>query len=156
VSALPPGSYLSNPDISRVGDDSLPGFDPDSDPVEIRNYEIGVKWDWFGGRLSTTAAAFRTEKHDVPHKVRSNANTFFETGTFYEEQVVQGIELGIAGNLTDRWKVFGGLLLLDSERKSSDEYNYLQCRDRPGDFALGLTTGGCVYGEHTTSGDELA
>ena len=155
ASALPPGSYLSNPDISRSGDDALPGFAPEADPVMIDNYEIGVKWDWFGGKLSTTAAAFRTVKNDVPHKVRSNAATFFEDGVFYEDQIVQGIELGVAGSLTDRWKVFGGLLLLDSERKNSAEYNYLQCRDRPGDFGLGAA-GQCATAGVTTNGDELA
>jgi len=154
TSAVPPGSYLSNPDISRAGDDALPGFAPEADPVTIDNYEIGVKWDWFGGKLSTTAAAFRTEKNGVPHKVRNNAATFFEDGVFYEEQVVQGIELGIAGNLTDRWKVFGGLLLLDSERKNSAQYNYLQCRDRPGDY--GVAIGDCGTPGVTTNGDELA
>src|SRR5690606_16198455 len=62
VSALPPGSFLSNPDISREGGNAFPGFVPHADPVEAHNYEIGVKWDFFGGKLSTTAAAFHTVK----------------------------------------------------------------------------------------------
>jgi catecholate siderophore receptor len=31
------------------------------------------------------------------------------------EQRVQGFELGVAGNLTERWKIFGGYTFLDSE-----------------------------------------
>ncbi|HEX2840539.1 TonB-dependent receptor [Hyphomicrobium sp.] len=154
-SSLPPGSYLSNSDISRAGDDALPGFAPEADPVEMRNYEVGVKWDWLGGKLSTTAALFRTEKHGVPHKVRPNVST----DVFYEEQVVQGLELGIAGNVTERWKVFGGLLLLDSERNNSEAFNRAACQDRPGDYGL-PNAAACVDGNNklvrTTDGDELA
>jgi catecholate siderophore receptor len=142
TSAVPPGSYLSNPDISRAGDDALPGFAPEADPVTVDNYEVGVKWDWFGGKLATTAAAFRTVKNDVPHKTRLSDTVF------YEEQVVQGIELGIAGNLTERLKVFGGLLWLDSERTNSAAFNAEACLDRPGDYGNDCT--------QTTNGDELA
>lgn len=147
VSTLPPGSYLSNPDISRSGDDALPGFAPEADPVEIRNYEVGAKWDWLGGRLSTTAALFRTEKHDVPHKTRLSDTVFLE------EQVVQGLELGVAGSITEKWKVFGGLLLLDSERKNSAAFNAEACDDRNGDY--GVTSDAACAGV-TTDGDELA
>lgn len=154
ASALPPGSYLSNPDISRTASDSppddgaaFPGLAPGADPVMIHNYEVGVKWDFFNGRLSTTAAAFRTEKKDVPHMTRESDTIWLE------EQVVQGIELGIAGNLTDRWKVFGGLLWLDSERKSSAAFNLEACEDRNGDF--GVPNDAACPGV-TTNGDELA
>ncbi|WP_439544250.1 TonB-dependent receptor domain-containing protein [Hyphomicrobium sp.] len=147
TSAVPPGSYLSNPDISRDGDDALPGFAPEADPVMVDNYEVGVKWDWFGGKLSTTAAAFRTVKNDVPHKTRLSDTVF------YEEQSVQGIELGIAGSVTERLKVFGGLLWLDSERKNSAAFNAEACDDRNGDF--GVPNDAACAGV-TTNGDELA
>ena len=152
VSALPPGSYLSNPDISREGDDAFPALATGAGPIELHNYEIGVKWDFFNGRLSTTAAAFRTEKKDMPHMVRGNPTIF------YEEQVVQGIELGVAGNLTERWKAFGGLLVLDSQRKSSEAFNRAACADRPGDYGQ-PNAGACLSGGElvkTTDGDELA
>ena len=32
------------------------------EPEKTRNYEVGTKWDLMGGRLSLTAAVFRTEK----------------------------------------------------------------------------------------------
>ena len=69
ISALPPGSLLSNPDISRTGDNtsdnSFPGFVAGCRSREMYNYELGVKWDFFGGKLSTTGALFRTEKQNV-------------------------------------------------------------------------------------------
>ena len=151
-SALPPGSYLSNPDISREGDNATPAFFPGADPVEAQNYEIGLKWDFFGGKLSTTAAAFHTEKRMAYGETAA--------GDFvYGDQQVQGIELGIAGNLTERWKVFGGILLLDSERKHGAAVDALMT-----DYGV---TGGAApsdpawnaanpTGVTTTNGDELA
>ena len=109
ISHLPHGSLLSNPDITRGDANGYPGFVAGADPVEFHNYEIGVKWDWFGGKLSTTAAAFHTVKENVAYRGPD--------GPLYGKQEVQGIELGIAGNITDRWKVYGGLTVLDSERK---------------------------------------
>ncbi len=116
VSTLPPGSYMSNPDISRTAGQAFPGFVEGADPIEIHNYEVGVKWDWLGGKLSTTAAAFQTEKRDIAY----GGNDRYP-GIAYGEQRVQGIELGIAGNITSRLKAFGGALWLDSERRHGSE-----------------------------------
>ncbi len=139
ISALPPGSYLSNPDISRTADNAFPGWVPGAKTVEIENYEIGVKWDWFGGRLSTTAAAFYTEKQNI---ARGSVTNYA-----YGDEAVQGIELGIAGSVTERWKVFGGLLLLDSELKHGKDVD---------DAARGGGNGADYSGATTTNGDELA
>lgn len=110
VQHLPPGSYLSNADISRTGDGSaFPGLVPGANPVQSRNYEAGVKWDFFNKRLTATAALFRTEKHYVPFVVGGNIE--------YGEQIVQGVELGASGDLSPDWKIFGGLLFLNSERR---------------------------------------
>src|SRR5690606_4037764 len=65
LATQPYGSYLSNPDISRTGDNAFPGLVPDAKPVRSLNYEAGLKWDFAGGALSTTAALFRTEKRNV-------------------------------------------------------------------------------------------
>jgi catecholate siderophore receptor len=152
VSALPPGSYLSNPDISRLDDNAFPGFVPGADPVEAHNYEVGVKWDFFGGKLSTTAAAFHAEKKNIAYHGAAG-----DPDIVYGEQEVQGIELGIAGNLTERWKAFGGLLVLDSERKHgaavdrAAQGDYGNSGNPAADWAAGNPAG-----VTTTNGDELA
>lgn len=156
VSALPPGSFLSNPDISRAGDGAFPGFVPDADPVEMHNYEVGVKWDFFGGKLSTTAAAFHTEKKNVPY-----VGVAPDPEIVYGEQVVQGIELGIAGNLTDKWRVFGGLLVLDSERKHGDAVDRAAKAAGANDYTTGGNSDPAWVaknpaGVDTTDGDELS
>jgi len=117
-SALPPGSFLSNPDISREGDNAFPGFVPGADPIRAHNYEAGVKWDFLDGALSTTAALFRTEKRNVPIVGRPTGVTTGPTSLQgYHEQRVSGVEMSIAGQITPDWNIFAGALVMDSKRK---------------------------------------
>lgn len=79
-------------------------------PEKSRNLEIGAKWESGGGRAIATAALFRTEK--------TNARTRGATNEPYVldgEQRVEGVELSLTGNLTDRWSVLAGYAHLDSE-----------------------------------------
>lgn len=151
VSALPPGSYLSNPDISRENENIFPGFAPYADPVEAHNFEVGTKWDWFGGRLSTTAAAFHTTKKNVPYDDGS-VNDLSGRGIEFGEQIVRGLEFGVAGSITDQWKIFGGVTLLESERNHG--------RNVDDTVRTDYATSGAVPGYTTvvdsTDGDELA
>lgn len=86
------------------------------DPEESRTYEIGTKWDVMDERLSLSAALFRTEK--------TNARTPGLPGepptVLDGEQRVDGLELGVAGNLTDSWSVFGGYSYMESEITESN------------------------------------
>lgn len=149
ISYLPHGSLLSNPDISRTGDNAFPGFVANADPVEAHNYEVGVKWDFFGGDLSATAAAFRTEKKKVAFHGNVGAG---DPDIVYGEQVIQGVELGLAGNITSKWSVFGGVLFLDTERKHGPEVD----RALQGDYGAGGTTHPDWSPVTSTNGDELA
>ncbi|MGD9536214.1 MAG: TonB-dependent receptor [Alphaproteobacteria bacterium] len=145
VAALPPGSYLSNADISRTGDNAFPGLVEGAKGVTSYNYEVGVKWDFLGGILSTTAALFRTEKTGVPITGRDPGETV-DTLKGYGEQIVQGIEIGLAGNITEEWQVFGGLALVESERKHSAYLDEVRKRASPNDYGT----------ETSTDGDELS
>ncbi|ABS61999.1 TonB-dependent siderophore receptor [Parvibaculum lavamentivorans DS-1] len=139
MSEQPYGSFLSNPDISRTGANAFPGFVPGAKPITAYNYEVGTKWDLFGDRLLATAALFRTEKKDV---------AFSSGGALlgYGQQIVQGLELGATGKLTEEWNVFGGLLLMDSERKHDPAFDAVLRAANPGDYGTATTT----------NGDELA
>jgi catecholate siderophore receptor len=149
ISHLPPGSFMSNEDISRTGDNAFPGFVQGAEPTRFHNYEIGTKWDLFQNRLSLTAALFRTEKRNAPimgidPSIPGDVNSL----KGYGQQIVQGLEFGAAGKITDNWSVFGGLLLMDSKREHSA---YLDMVRRNG------TSGSGDYGPYlTTSGDQLA
>lgn len=145
LSHTPPNSYLSNPDISRTGDNAFPGFVAGAKPVRIHNYEAGVKWDVINGGLQLGAALFRTEKHRAPITGRDAGETA-DTLKGYGKQIVQGVELSVAGKVTSAWSVFGGLSVMDSERKHSAYLDQVRRNANPADYGAVLRT----------SGDELA
>jgi catecholate siderophore receptor len=84
------------------------------DPEKSRHYELGTKWAFPDAELSLTAAVFRTEKTNVRTRI-NNSEPYVLSG----EQRIDGIEVGISGNLTERWSAFGGYAYLDSTIESS-------------------------------------
>lgn len=144
VSALPPAAFLSNPDASRTGDNGFPGAgggvnNPNADTQLNWNYEIGTKWDFFDGRLSTTAAAFHTVRTNIAIS-DGRGNTIGEG-----EQNLTGIELGVAGQITDNWQIFGGFLAMTSERDHFDDFRNSSGRPE-----------GALVDRTNVNGDELA
>ncbi len=151
TATLPPGSWLSNPDISRTGDNAFPGLvgqnNDISKPQRAVNHEIGVKWDFFDDRLIATAALFQTQRRSVaitgvdpdvpgsPVRLRG-----------YGKQIVRGVELGINGQISDAWTVFAGAVFLNSEREHDAWLDAARRGANPADFGSYLIT----------SGDELA
>lgn len=79
------------------------------DPEETDSFEIGAKANLFGDRLAVSGALFKT--------VRKNAQIQVEAGVYKQagKAEVQGLELGVSGNVTDKWQVFGGYTWMDSE-----------------------------------------
>jgi len=151
LSTLPPGSFLSNPDISRTGDNAFPGLvGQNNDKAKTQkavNYEIGTKWELFDQRLSATAALFHSERRNVAISGKTPGDPDSPTELKgYGKQIIQGLELGLAGKITPQWDVFGGVVFLDSERKHSAYLDAARREANPGD-----------YGSFTsTRGDELA
>jgi len=154
LQAQPPASYLSNPDISREGDNAFPGFSAGLNSAAAKrqyslNYEVGAKWDFFDRRLNTTVALFRTERKNVPMTGIDSTATPVPTAVTllgYGKQVVQGIELGAAGQITPDWSILGGIAFMDSKRKHSALLDAGRRLANPGDYGAVLRT----------SGDELA
>lgn len=90
----------------------------DLDPEESRTFEIGTKWDLLDDKLNLTAAIFRTEKQNT--RIALDSNTSTNGGA----SKVDGIELGLNGNITDKWAVSAGYTYLDSESTK----NGVSCR----------------------------
>lgn len=158
ISTLPPASFLSNTDISRGGNNAFPGFDSgmnsaDSKVQQSLNYEIGGKWDLVDRKLTATAALFRTERQNVAITGRPTVTDPVER-LGYGKQIVQGVELGLTGNITENWSVFAGALFLESERKHSAELDLGRCRANPADY--GVPNAGACGPDDTTNGDSLA
>ncbi|TCB53685.1 TonB-dependent receptor [Acinetobacter terrestris] len=91
------------------GSESIGQAYMDLDPEESRTFELGTKWDLLQDRLNLTAAIFRTEKQNT--RIQLDAGTYTNGG----ETKVDGIELGVNGQITDKWAVSAGYTYLDSE-----------------------------------------
>ncbi|WP_216935238.1 TonB-dependent siderophore receptor [Acinetobacter sp. BY484] len=78
-------------------------------PEEVRTMELGTKWDVLNDKLNLTAAIFRTEKTNT--RATGDDGTTSNIG----ETRVDGIELGVNGNITDKWAISAGYTYLDSE-----------------------------------------
>jgi catecholate siderophore receptor len=82
-------------------------------PERNKAAEVGTKWELFQRHLLLTGALFQTEKDNAREAgtVNGVANTVV-AGAAYR---VRGIDLGVGGNITEQWSMFGGLVLMHSE-----------------------------------------
>lgn len=97
-------------------------------PEQNKAIEVGTKWELFERHLLLTAALFQTEKNNAREAVNVTpatataacpypANTAgtvpcISAGAAYR---IRGIDLGAGGKVTDKWSLFGGLVLMQSE-----------------------------------------
>ena len=91
-------------------------------PEQNQAMEVGTKWELFDKRLLVTGALFQTEKENARESrnitvpgIAGNVSVI-TSGAAYR---IQGIDLGVAGKITDRWSIFGGLVLMNSEVTNS-------------------------------------
>lgn len=103
----------SDPSGSTAGEgrESLAANNADLEPEESRSYELGTKWDLFDRKLATTAAIFRTDKTNARVSDPLGGTSQVLDG----EQRVEGVELGLSGNITEAWRIFGGYTYMRSE-----------------------------------------
>ncbi len=92
----------------------------DLSPEQTINLELGTKWELMNGKVFANAAVFRTAKvnartddpmfdADSPEGNRSGYETL------NGEQRVDGLELGLAGQVTEKLSVTGGYTYQNSE-----------------------------------------
>ncbi|HYC75250.1 TonB-dependent siderophore receptor [Brevundimonas sp.] len=92
------------------------------DPEETESFEVGAKVNLFGDRLALSGAAFTLKRENA--QIQVSPGVFEQAG----EAEVKGIELGVSGNLTQEWQVFGGYTWMDSELVSG-AYNNVNVGD---------------------------
>ncbi|RIA31918.1 catecholate siderophore receptor [Ectopseudomonas oleovorans] len=84
----------------------------DYEPAEARTYELGTKWELLDDRLGLTAALFRTEL--------DNSWEYSEGETAPVRALpakrVDGIELGLQGELTSKWSAYAGFAAMKSRQ----------------------------------------
>jgi catecholate siderophore receptor len=100
----------SNPSGEGAGDSSsVATTTVNLDPEENKSYEAGGKWNALGGKLNLTAAIFRTDK--------TNARVTDAEGiiNLVGNSRVQGVEVGVGGQITQAWSMTAGYTYTDSE-----------------------------------------
>lgn len=78
------------------------------DPETSTSYELGTKWALFDSQLLLSANLFRTEK--------DNMRVLGDDGVNYDnvgKSRAKGIEIGFAGQITEKWGVSGGYVYQD-------------------------------------------
>ncbi|UXY14848.1 catecholate siderophore receptor Fiu [Chitiniphilus purpureus] len=83
---------------------------PDYKPQQARTAEIGTKWEVLDRQLALSAALYRTE---VRNEVEQDPvdQQYHQTG----KKRVQGIELGVVGQITRNWGISAGFTVMDTK-----------------------------------------
>ncbi len=76
--------------------------------------ELGTKWELADRHLLVTAALFQTTKDNARE---TNAAGLLTSNAAYR---IQGIDIEAEGKITDRWSIFGGLVLMQSKVAQSN------------------------------------
>ena len=97
-------------------------------PEQNKAIEVGTKWELFERHLLVTAALFQTEKSNAREAVNVTPATATATCPYPADTAgtvpcisagaayrIRGIDLGAGGKVTDKWSLFGGLVLMQSE-----------------------------------------
>ena len=84
------------------------------DPESAIGYEFGAKWDVLDSRLSLTASIFRNDRENYRVADPDPLNPTGEQALDGRARV-DGLLLGVAGTINDRWSVYANYARLDSE-----------------------------------------
>ena len=97
---------------------ALAGLEPEKNTA----IEIGTKWELFDRHLLATVALFQTEKENAREpNPAGGTNPPTSSGAFR----VRGIEFGAQGKVTERWSVYGGLVVMETEVTKSSNPDFV-------------------------------
>lgn len=105
-SNMPGEMYDGVGDVAYGGlNAQVAGYEPERNKV----IEVGTKWNLANDNLSVSAVAFKQEKKN---KIESNTSNLGAAQ-------IDGVELGIAGNVTDKLSLSGGAVYMDTKVTNS-------------------------------------
>ncbi|GGB96698.1 TonB-dependent receptor [Marinobacterium zhoushanense] len=88
-----------------------------AEPEQSTNLELGTKWNLMDEKLLLTAALFRTTKDDV---IEGGSDSYVTGGTLNTgKNRVEGLELGLSGNITPKLSAQIGVAIMESETLES-------------------------------------
>lgn len=98
--------------VPRAGDQltSLTVTNASFKPEKFINYEVGAKWD-LNTNLALTAAVYKLERENIQVTDPNDPNLQI----LVDGQETKGIELGIAGEISNKWSIFGGVAFQDGK-----------------------------------------
>ncbi len=86
------------------------------DPIEGENLELGIKGDWFAGRLNATVAVFKTRQDNTAEAagivVENNVTRTYYVGIDAQSE---GIELDVGGQIAPGLQMTGGYTVMRIE-----------------------------------------
>ncbi|MDT9598385.1 TonB-dependent receptor [Sphingosinicella rhizophila] len=106
-----------NPSIENMTQTNVSADLAALDPERSRTYEVGAKWDGFGGRLLLNAAIFRTDKVNARTDGLPGEPAIVLAG----RQRVDGFELGATGKLTRHWSLIASYSHIDAKIVESND-----------------------------------
>lgn len=79
-------------------------------PESSANFEIGAKWELYGGDLSLRTALARTDKYN-----ERNTDVNQATGEFLlsGQRHTNSLEFEVAGRIAPQWDIFAGIVFMD-------------------------------------------
>lgn len=95
------------------------------DPVVGKNYEIGIKGEYFDGRLNASAAVFRIDQEKVAMALRDQTicPTYPGLSCYESAGLVrsQGVDLELQGALTRDWQIGAGYTYVDKVTRKHED-----------------------------------
>ena len=95
-----------NPSLEQLT--STTGTSAPLPPQTNEAFEVGAKYDFLGGNLQVTGAAFQITQNNA--RSQNSDGTYTANGTVQ----VKGLRAGVTGRITDEWQVWGGYTYLDA------------------------------------------
>jgi outer membrane receptor for ferric coprogen and ferric-rhodotorulic acid len=105
------------------------------DPIDGKNYEVGLKSEYFEGDLNTSLTLFRIEQNGVGEdtgKVNNNLQSIYEAK---DGVVSKGFEMGVSGKITDNLDLDFGLANFEAENADGSKFNTTSSRTTANLFA---------------------
>jgi catecholate siderophore receptor len=113
-SARPPLTSTLSPANGNSAPGSTGAESPGSKEQRAEIYELGTKWDFYRGKLSTTFSIFQSKNKNI--SIATDPLTG-DPAAFGDTEV-SGVEIGITGDITNAWSVFGGFSYLDTQNNN--------------------------------------
>jgi outer membrane receptor for ferric coprogen and ferric-rhodotorulic acid len=111
--------YASYTDIFKPQTYIIDASGDSLDPIVGKNYEIGVKGEYFGGALNASAAVFRINQENVGVLLgdQSLCPSYPNVSCYRTAGMVrsQGVDLEIQGAITPNWQIGAGYTHVDKE-----------------------------------------